>query len=52
MRVEATPRYDEQLLCGSCGGQLRSREGKFALKYFRQAASGANFRNGHQPKFR
>jgi len=52
MRVEEAPRYDKQLLCTTCGGPLPSREGKFALKYFRQATSGANYRNGRQPKFR
>jgi hypothetical protein len=47
MRVEAAPGYDKQMLCASCGGPLQSRVGKFALKYFRQAASGANHRNGN-----
>jgi hypothetical protein len=52
MRVEAAARYDRPLLCASCGGPLRNRDGKFALKYFRQVAPTANYRNGYQPKFR
>jgi predicted RNA-binding Zn-ribbon protein involved in translation (DUF1610 family) len=41
VRVEAAPMHNNQLLCLSCGGHLRSREGKFALKYFR-VSDGAN----------
>ena len=33
--IEAPPEHDRQLICLSCGGPLRNREGKFALKYFR-----------------
>lgn len=33
--VEAPATHDRQLLCLSCGGPLKSHEGKFALKYFR-----------------
>jgi hypothetical protein len=35
VRVEAPPERDVSLECLSCGGPLPSREGKFALKYFR-----------------
>jgi hypothetical protein len=35
VRVEAPPSHEKQLLCLGCGGPLRSREGKYALKYFR-----------------
>ena len=34
VRAEALPKHDRELTCLSCGGPLRSREGKFALKYF------------------
>jgi hypothetical protein len=41
VRVEAPPNHDprEQVTCLSCGGPLRNREGKFALKYFRVGGS-------------
>jgi hypothetical protein len=41
VRVEAPPNHDqpEQVLCLGCGGPLRNREGKFALKYFRVGGS-------------
>jgi len=51
-RTEAAPRFDKQLLCTSCGGPLRNREGKFSLEYFRPNRSGANYKNGRQPKNR
>lgn len=35
VRIEAPPSHDRQLLCLGCCGPLRSREGKYALKYFR-----------------
>ena len=35
VRAEAPSKHDRELTCLSCGGPLRSREGKFALKYFR-----------------
>ena len=35
VRAEAPPKHDRELTCLSCGGPLRSREGKFVLKYFR-----------------
>ena len=35
VRVEAPAERDRPLTCLSCGAPLRSREGKFALKYFR-----------------
>jgi predicted Zn finger-like uncharacterized protein len=34
VRVKAPPTNDRELLCQKCGGPLRNREGKFALKYF------------------
>jgi hypothetical protein len=41
VRVEAPPNHDrrEQVLCLGCGGPLRNREGKFALKHFRVGGS-------------
>jgi hypothetical protein len=40
VRVEAPPAPDEgQLICTGCGGPLRAREGRFALKYFRVGGS-------------
>jgi len=40
VRVEAPPRpHEGQLVCTSCGGPLRAREGRFALKYFRVGGS-------------
>jgi hypothetical protein len=41
VRVAAPPKHDHELLCRSCGGPLRNREGKFALKYFRADGSQA-----------
>jgi predicted RNA-binding Zn-ribbon protein involved in translation (DUF1610 family) len=39
-RVEANMTGDEgQLICTSCGGPLRAREGRFVLKYFRVGGS-------------
>jgi predicted RNA-binding Zn-ribbon protein involved in translation (DUF1610 family) len=39
-RVEAPPTLHEgQLVCTSCGGPLRVRGGRFALKYFRVGGS-------------
>jgi hypothetical protein len=35
VRIEAPSIHDRPLTCFSCGAPLRSREGKFALKYFR-----------------
>ncbi len=35
VRVEAPATHNERLTCLSCGGPLRNRERKFALKYFR-----------------
>jgi predicted RNA-binding Zn-ribbon protein involved in translation (DUF1610 family) len=34
VRVAAPLRRERELLCQGCGGPLRNREGKFALKYF------------------
>jgi predicted RNA-binding Zn-ribbon protein involved in translation (DUF1610 family) len=35
VRTEAEPvTTDRELVCLSCGGPLRSREGRFILKYF------------------
>jgi hypothetical protein len=35
VKVEAGPETnDRELACRSCGGRLKSREGKFVLKYF------------------
>jgi hypothetical protein len=40
VRVEARITGDEgQLVCRSCGGPLRAREGRFALTYFRVGGS-------------
>jgi predicted RNA-binding Zn-ribbon protein involved in translation (DUF1610 family) len=39
--AEAPPTHGHELLCLSCGGPLRNREGGFALKYFR-VGDGAN----------
>jgi len=49
VRVEAPPTHDLQLVCLRCGGPLRNREGKFALKYFR--TKGAKPRSLGKPKF-
>ena len=35
LRVEAPATHSRQMLCLSCGGPLRNRDGKFALKYLR-----------------
>jgi len=35
VRIEAPPSHFKQLLCLGCGGPLRSRDGKYALTYFR-----------------
>ena len=51
-RHEAAPKNDKELLCSSCGGPLRNREGRFALQYFRRDGGRAHHRNGRQPKFR
>ena len=51
VRVEVPPTHEGgELLCLSCGGPLRSREGKFALKYFRDGAKKEIKRNGRKPK--
>lgn len=41
VRVQAPPSHNNQLLCLGCGGPLRNRDGRFALKYFR-VTSGRN----------
>ena len=46
VRVEAPPTHDDPLL--SCGGPLRNREGKYALKYFR--TDGSKHLNNRKPK--
>jgi predicted nucleic acid-binding Zn ribbon protein len=53
VRAEATPTLaDKQLTCLSCGGPIRNREGKFALKYFRVSDGRESGRyNGRKPKF-
>ena len=48
VRVEAPPTHDDPLLCLSCGGPLRNREGKYALKYFR--TDGSKPFNNRKPK--
>jgi hypothetical protein len=50
VRVEAPLNNDRELLCLSCGGPLRNREGKFALKYFKTDGSSAGRINGRRPK--
>jgi hypothetical protein len=37
-----------QVICVECGGPLRNREGKFALKYRR--TRGGSFIGGRRPK--
>jgi predicted RNA-binding Zn-ribbon protein involved in translation (DUF1610 family) len=49
VRVEAPPTHDKQPTCLSCGAPLRSREAKFALKYFR-VSDGAELGRGNRPK--
>ena len=49
VRVEAGPKNDRELVCPSCGGPLRNREGKFALKYFRTDGA-RNETRGRKPK--
>jgi hypothetical protein len=49
VRIEAPP-DNHQLLCLSCGGPLRNREGKFATKYFRVSDGAGLRRNGRRPK--
>jgi len=53
VRVEAPPnKHDQQLTCLSCGGPLRNREGKFALKYFRVSdGKEPGRRNGRRTNF-
>ena len=48
VRAEAPPTHDKQLTCLGCGGPLRNREGKYALKYFR-VSDGAQPGRGHRP---
>jgi hypothetical protein len=50
VRAEAPSASDKQLLCLSCGGPLRNREGKYALKYFRTNGPGAKRGHGRRPK--
>jgi hypothetical protein len=50
VRVAAPATHDKELLCLVCGGPLRSREGKFALKYFKTGGSSAQRWNGRQSK--
>jgi predicted Zn finger-like uncharacterized protein len=38
-RIEAPAMRDKPVLCEECGGPLRNREGKFALRYFRTYGS-------------
>jgi predicted RNA-binding Zn-ribbon protein involved in translation (DUF1610 family) len=52
VHVEAPPTHDNQLLCLSCGGPLRNREGHFALKYFRISDGAHLRRNGRRPNLR
>jgi predicted Zn finger-like uncharacterized protein len=53
VRAEAPPTHDNQLLlCLSCGGPLRNREGKFALKYFRVGDRAKLRVNGRKPNLR
>jgi hypothetical protein len=50
-RVEAalTHRRQVQVICVECGGPLRNRDGKFALKY--RQTPGGPFIGGRKPKF-
>jgi predicted RNA-binding Zn-ribbon protein involved in translation (DUF1610 family) len=51
VRIEAPPTHDDQLVCLSCGGPLRNREGTFALKYFRVGDEpGRHSRRERKPK--
>ena len=52
VRVETPPTHDKQLTCLSCGGPLRNREAKYALKYFR-VSDGKELgrKNGRKPRF-
>jgi hypothetical protein len=43
-------RRREQVLCLGCGGPLRNREGKFALKYFRVGGSRRPIIGGRKSK--
>jgi hypothetical protein len=49
VRVEATTGHDRPLLCLSCGGPLRNRDGKYALKYFKTGGS-RRLPMGRRPK--
>jgi uncharacterized Zn-finger protein len=49
VRAEAPAANDKPLICLGCGGPLRHREGKFALKYFR-VSDGVELRRGKTPK--
>jgi hypothetical protein len=49
-RVATPVANDRELLCLSCGGPLRNREGKFALKYFKADGSAPKKQNGRRPK--
>ena len=52
VRVETPPTHDDPpLLCLSCGGPLRNRDGKFALKYFRTDRSGREVKVLGRTKF-
>jgi predicted Zn finger-like uncharacterized protein len=52
VRIEAPPDHNNPVLCLSCGGPLKNREGKFALKYFRVDGGPRSGRmNDRKPKF-
>jgi predicted RNA-binding Zn-ribbon protein involved in translation (DUF1610 family) len=48
-RVEAAPTHRQvQVVCVECGGPLRNREGKFALRYCPKGRSSAEERAGRK----
>lgn len=50
VRVEAAPNHDRPMLCLSCGGPLRGRDGEFALKYFRIGDDGGHSARRRLPR--
>ena len=50
VRVEAPPAHDVALTYLSCGGPLRNREGRFALKYFRVSDGASLKKNGRRSR--
>jgi len=49
VRIEVPPMRDRELTCLRCGGPLRNRDGKFALKYFLIDGSRRRPNRGRKP---